>query len=94
MPRFMLVTEHTDKDCLQALDDMVAQNAKLLDLTWFGCKSGDHTGFAIVDAGSENEAREQLPKSLRAKTKVVKVDKFTPAEVQAYHKGGEGARTR
>ena len=55
MPRFEVITPHNDAECLKALDEVVAHNPSLLQQFWFGCKSGDHTGFALMDAKSESD---------------------------------------
>jgi hypothetical protein len=47
--------------------------------------SGDHTGYVIVEAGSESEARENVPSFLRGKARIVKVDKFTPEQIKSFH---------
>jgi len=83
--QYLIETTHKPEDCVAALDKMVAQDKKLLSKVEWGCLSGDHTGYVIVDASSEQDARAMLPESLRAGAKVIKVSKFTPKEIAALH---------
>lgn len=83
---YFVTTTHTPEQCLSVLDDMAAQNKKLLSTTEWGCSSGDHTGYAFVQAASEDQALAQLPESSRASAKAVMVAKFTPEQLAKIHK--------
>ena len=48
--------------------------------------AGDHTGYATVEAGSEQEARKTIPSFLAGKARVVKLNKFTPEQIRDFHK--------
>jgi hypothetical protein len=85
MPKFEVVTPHTDAGCLKALDDIVAHNPSLLQQCWFACNTGDHTGYALLEAKNETEARNLLPAALRAKARVIAVEQFTPQQVRSFH---------
>lgn len=82
----MVESKHTEAECLKALDDIVASNPKLLDKCWMGCATGNHTGWATIEAQNEAEARNQLPQSLRQTAKISEVGKFTVEQIQSYHK--------
>jgi hypothetical protein len=84
--RYLIESTHKPEDCVAALDTMVEQDKKLLAKMEWGCLSGDHTGYVIVDAASEQDARDKLPETLRANAKVVKLNKFTPKEIASFHK--------
>jgi hypothetical protein len=88
MANYMIETPHEDAECLRALDEIAAgaRGPELLKKTQFGCMSGVHIGWAIVEADSETAALEWLPAFLRAKAKVVKVDQFTPEQIASFHK--------
>lgn len=83
---YLVTTTHTPEQCLQALDEMAAKNKKMLGNMEWGCKSGDHTGYAFVKAASEEQALAQLPETNRATAKAVMVTKFTPEQLAAIHK--------
>jgi hypothetical protein len=83
--RYLIEATHTPADCLAVLDTMAEQDKKLLAKTDWGCMSGDHTGYVVVEADSEQAARALLPEKMRASAKVIKVSKFTPKEIAALH---------
>jgi hypothetical protein len=83
--KYMIESPHTKEDCLRALDEIVAQDPRFLQKFDFGCMAGVHTGWAIVDAGSESAARNMLPSFLRAKARVTGLNKFTPEQIKSFH---------
>jgi hypothetical protein len=85
MARYLIESPHTQEECLQALDEILVRGPGALAKYDFGCMSGDHTGYCIVEAGSETEAKESVPTFLRGKARCVKVDKFTPEQIKSFH---------
>jgi len=85
MAKYLIESMHTPEECLQALDQMALRPHDLSKFEW-GCKSGDHRGFAFVDAKSDAEALNVIPASFRSKAKAIKMDKFTQKDLQAIHK--------
>jgi hypothetical protein len=85
MARYLIESPHTTEECLPALDELLARGPGVLAKYDFGCMSGDHTGYVIVEAGGESEARETVPPFLRGKARIVKVDKFTPEQIKSFH---------
>ena len=82
---YLIESKHTNEDCLKALDEIVAHNRQLLDKCWMGCSTGNHTGWAAVEAQNESEARNMLPNNLRQNASVTEVSKFTPEQIQSFH---------
>lgn len=85
MSRYLIETPHTDAECLNALDELAERAPKLLAQCNLGCMSGIHTGWALIEAGTELEAREMVPPFLRNKARAIKVDTFTPEQVRSFH---------
>lgn len=85
MDRFFIESKHTPEECLRALDEILARGPQVLQKYEWGCMEGDHTGYAIVDAGSEAEAQENVPAFLRPKARVVKLNRFTPDQIRSFH---------
>lgn len=83
---FLIETKHTDKECLKALDEIVAYRPELLKSCYLGCGGGVHVGWAPVDARDENEARNMIPSMLRGSSRIYKVGKFTPEQIASFHK--------
>ncbi len=86
MAKYMIESPHTEEGCQSALDEVLAIGPELLAKFDWGCMSGDHTGWAILEAASESAARNMLPAAQRINARVVKVSKFTPEQVRAAHK--------
>lgn len=61
MAKYMIEVPHTAAECLEALDDLLAAGAELLDKFHWGCMAGVHNGWAIVEAESESAARSMVP---------------------------------
>ena len=89
MARFLVQAEHTEADCVQALDSVVAFSQALLARFDWGCKDGEHVGWAVVEAQDKATARMLVPTYLRGKTRVVALNKFTPEDVSSFHAGGQ-----
>ena len=86
MERYLIQSPHTPPECLRALDEILAKGPGSLARYEWGCMAGDHTGYAIVEARSETEARESVPEFLRGKARLVKLNKFTPEQIREFHK--------
>jgi len=85
MSKYLIESPHTKEECLKALDDTLDKGPDVLAKYQFGCMAGDHRAWAIVDATDEKSARNLIPQSLQAKTKVVELHEFTPDQIRSYH---------
>ncbi len=83
MALYFITSKHAPEQCLRALDEEFEKG--FLDKFVYGCKGGDHTGYAIVEARSISEALFLVPDFLQDKACVSKVDKFTPGEIKSLH---------
>lgn len=83
--RFLVTDHHTKEECLKALDDVKAVGTKLLSKCDWGCMAGDHTGYVIVEAKDETAVRKLIPASWSG-AKIVKLNKFTPEQIESFHK--------
>lgn len=84
--KYMIMAPHTAEECLQALDEMAASKSDVLSHFYWGCQAGDHTGYAIIEADSESDARGMLPASQQKSARIVKLDKFTKEQIESFHK--------
>jgi hypothetical protein len=75
MQRFLIETPHTASDC-QMLVDQVYAMGYLYHFDW-GCKAGVHSGWAIIEAENEADARLAVPPMVRNKARIVLLNKFT-----------------
>ncbi|MDA8101219.1 MAG: hypothetical protein M0042_16490 [Nitrospiraceae bacterium] len=82
---YLVESPHTPEECLKALDGQLAIGPDMLKKTFYGCMKGDHTGYAIVDAKDESDARKIVPKFLVNKARVIEVGQFTPEMIRSFH---------
>lgn len=85
MYQYLVIAPHTPEECLKTLDDVSAKGADNLAKFQWGCKAGDHTGYAMVTAKNDAEALSIIPESGRATAKAIKLNKFTMAEIKGFH---------
>jgi hypothetical protein len=85
MARYIIESPHTKEECLRALDEELEKGKDILGKFDYGCKAGDHTAYAIVDANSKNDALKLVPTFLQNKARVVEVDKITPEMIRSFH---------
>ncbi len=85
MARYLVTCLHTPEECVAELDSIVGHSKEMLGRFDWGCKTGEHTGWAVVEAGNEATARMFLPSNIRAKASVCLVNKFTPEDIQSFH---------
>ncbi len=85
MSDYLIESTHTPEECLNEMDSIVKDNPKVLDTLEFGCLSGQHRAVAIVKAESEDRALGFLPASIRARSKVTRLSRFTPEDIRKAH---------
>jgi hypothetical protein len=83
---YLIEVSHTPETCLSTLDEVKDLGPNKLSQWNWGCKYGNHTGYAIVKAASETEALSNVPASERNKAKVFQLSKFSVEEIAAIHK--------
>ncbi len=86
MDKYHIESPHTPEECLRALDEILAKGGDVLGKYEWGCMAGDHTGYCVVEAGNESEARKTIPTFLEGKARIVKLNKFTPDQIRSFHK--------
>jgi hypothetical protein len=83
--KYIIETPHTPQECMHALDAQLAKGTEVLRKFNYGCKSGDHTGYALVDVRNEAEARNMVPEFLVPKARIVPVEVMTPETIKSIH---------
>jgi len=83
---YYVETSHTAAQCMAAMDELKNSKANLLSKMYMGCHHGNHTCYGFLSGGSEASVRGMLPESTKKSAKIVPVDKFTAAEIEAGHK--------
>lgn len=85
MSTYLIKTPHTVENCLMALDAEAEKGREILGKFYYGCKEGDHTGYAVIDSNDKSDVWKLVPDLLRKDAKVIRVDKFTPEMIKSLH---------
>jgi hypothetical protein len=84
MAQFLIEIPHAEHNCMELIRLLRAQG-DLASFEW-GCQSGVHTGWGVITAESEAEARLVIPPLVRRKARVVRVATFDAATVARVEK--------
>ena len=87
---YFVQTSHTKEQCINALTEIKSKGDSFLSKFEFGCMSGDHTGYAFLAGTSVEDVRKMLPKDAQEKADIKKVDKFSSAQIEEFHKEHSG----
>ncbi len=82
---YLIITHHDPDKCLLTMDKLQAADSTWLEHSWFGCISGDHTVYTVVDATSEEDALQKVPAMYRDHCKLVKVSKISEGLLEEMH---------
>jgi hypothetical protein len=85
MKRYLIQTPHKAEDCLKALDEELAKGSDVLGKFDYGCAAGDHTGYAIIDTNTREDAVKLVPTFLQSSARIVEVAKYTPDMIRSFH---------
>ena len=83
MDRYLVESTHTPEDCHHVVEQFII-HGHIINFDW-GCQVGVHTGWAIVAAENESQARMTVPPRLRSKAQAIRLCKFTPASIETQH---------
>ena len=89
MDRYLIETPHTASECLDLIKLLNAQGY-LWNFDW-GCKAGIHSGWTIIQAESEAQARLAVPPLVRSRARIVKLNKFDNTTIGDCEKQGRVA---
>ncbi|MFA5834391.1 MAG: hypothetical protein WDA22_13020 [Bacteroidota bacterium] len=82
MPHYLVVSPHTEEDCSKVVKLTLAIG--YLTHYYWGCKSGDHCGYAMIEADNRQEALLSVPTVIREKSKALPIEQFDPNDVQGW----------
>jgi hypothetical protein len=85
MAEYMIESEHSPEECSELLNEMVAYDKDLMEAFFWGCKSGVHKGWLMVEADNADDVREVLLPSIRNKTVINAVSRFSGEELKKQH---------
>jgi hypothetical protein len=85
MSKYLVELAHTERECVWAVKQLLDAGPEFLARFDWGCRDGEHIGWAIVEADNKFGAQELIPPIFRFKARIVELGKFTPEEVLASH---------
>ena len=83
MERYLVESTHTAEDCHHVVEQFIIYG-HIINFDW-GCQAGVHTGWAILEAENESQAKQAVPSRLRAKARAIRLCKFTPQKIETQH---------
>ena len=84
MDRYLIESPHAAEDCDKVVKEV--HTAGYLHQFDWGCHSGVHTGWAIIETDSVEHARQIVPWMVRDKARIVKIEKFEKGDPLHPHK--------
>ncbi|RPH64747.1 MAG: hypothetical protein EHM89_00925 [Acidobacteria bacterium] len=86
MPRYMIQLPHDGnrQACIRAIQAIERHGSHLLTHMDWGCKAGVHSGWAIVEVGSRQEAIQLVPPEARQAAVIVELNRFTKEEMAGW----------
>jgi len=92
--RFMVVVRHDPDECLDAIEETIAQGPGFQTAYDWGCLVGDHIGFVAVEAGSRQEAIEDyVPYRWRSRAEAHRVRPLSAIELREMQDQERGRET-
>ena len=82
MQKFLVISPHDHEECTRVIKLTLAIG--YLTHFYWGCKSGDHIGYAMIDAESEKEALLSIPTVIRNKGRAIGIVQFDPKDVEKW----------
>jgi hypothetical protein len=83
MDRYIIESPHSAHDCKHVMEQVI--NMGYITHYDWGCESGIHTGWVIIEAENEEEALLSVPVFIRHDAQVVRLNKFSPEKFEKMH---------
>jgi hypothetical protein len=83
MNRYLIEAPHTKQNCRLMINQVYALGY-LHNFAW-GCETGTHCGWAIIEAESENQAWLAVPSLGRDSARVIPVVSYNPDKAKELH---------
>ncbi len=83
MPRFMIQVDHEAETstCNRTVQVFLATGTHYLTHADWGCVDGVHSAWMVVEVATRDEARAIVPPVLRARARVVALNRFGNADL-------------
>ena len=84
MPRYLIEVPHEAEKaaCLSAFQTFLETGSHFLASADWGCMDGDHRAWLMMEAEKREDVQYALPPSVRPGARIVRLEKFTMADVE------------
>jgi len=83
MKRFLVIAPHTKEGCAKTIQQIEAAGY-ITHFDW-GCKDGEHCGWAIIEAENPKQALLVVPSSHRPQARAIMLTKFGTSDIGHAH---------
>jgi hypothetical protein len=83
MPKFLIEVPHEEEllACAQVVESFLNYGSHFATKADWGCRDGVHKAWITIETDSKEEARNILPPAYRAQATIIKLNKFSMAEI-------------
>ena len=88
MPRFLIEVPH-DKEllaCAQVVESFLNYGSHFATKADWGCTDGVHKAWITIETDTKEDARNILPPAYRTQATIIKLNKFSMAEIDDIRK--------
>lgn len=92
MAEFMIQVPHTPQECNQVSESFTEKDRSFLGKLRWGCQSGEHNAWAMLQADSEDEVRNMIPDAIKQRVKITRVREMSLEQIRSMHAEKAGVR--
>jgi hypothetical protein len=83
MPKFLIEVPHEEEllACAQVVESFLNYGSHFATKADWGCSDGVHKAWITIETDSKEDARNILPPAYRAQATIIKLNKFSMAEI-------------
>jgi len=83
MPKFLIEVPHEEEllACAQVVESFLNYGSHFATKADWGCRDGVHKAWITIETDNKEEARNILPPAYRAQATIIKLNKFSMAEI-------------
>lgn len=84
MAKYLIEVPHEAEKaaCLRAIQTFLETGSHFLANADWGCMDGDHRALLVMEADNREDVQYALPPSVRPGARIVRLEKFTMADVE------------
>jgi len=83
MPKFLIEVPHDEEllACAQVVESFLSYGSHFATKADWGCTDGVHKAWITIETENREDARNILPPAYRAQATIIKLNKFSMAEI-------------